>query len=40
MANGGGDDIFVYMGGEQEVHFGVTHAIIDPSVKIVNGWYL
>eukprot|EP00986_Skeletonema_menzelii_P009925 scaffold4641_cov57-Skeletonema_menzelii.AAC.2 len=31
----GGDNIFVYMGGNQEVPNGVTHAIIDPSVKIV-----
>jgi hypothetical protein len=34
MAADGGN-IFVYLGGEQEVPFGVTHAIIDPSVKIV-----
>ncbi len=27
---------FVYLGGEQEVPFGVTHAIIDPSVTIVR----
>ena len=31
-----GDDIFVYLGGEQEVPRGVTHAIIDPSVKTVR----
>ena len=30
-----GNNIFVYMGGDQEVPDGVTHAIIDPSVKIV-----
>ena len=32
----GDDDIFVYMGGEQEVPDGVTHAVIDPSVKTVR----
>ena len=32
----GGDDIFVYLGGDQEVPDGVTHAIIDPSVKFVR----
>ena len=30
-----GNNIFVYMGGEQVVPDGVTHAVIDPSVKIV-----
>ena len=30
-----GDNIFVYMGGDQVVPDGVTHAVIDPSVKIV-----
>eukprot|EP00986_Skeletonema_menzelii_P004538 scaffold1553_cov119-Skeletonema_menzelii.AAC.1 len=30
-----GNNIFVYMGGHQEVPDGVTHAIIDPSVTIV-----
>eukprot|EP00986_Skeletonema_menzelii_P010831 scaffold5410_cov112-Skeletonema_menzelii.AAC.1 len=30
-----GNNIFVYMGGDQEVPDGVTHAVIDPSVKIV-----
>jgi len=36
MADGNdNDDVFVYMGGDQEVPRGVTHAIIDPSVKIV-----
>eukprot|EP00986_Skeletonema_menzelii_P002606 scaffold710_cov95-Skeletonema_menzelii.AAC.1 len=33
-----GNNIFVYMGGDQEVPDGVTHAIIDPSVKIVPRW--
>ena len=33
----GGDDIFVYLGGEQVVPFEITHAIIDPSVNIVRG---
>ena len=32
----GGDDIFVYLGGEQVVPDGVTHAIIDPSVNTVR----
>ena len=38
MAADGGDDmnIFVYLGGDQEVPGGVTHAIIDPSVKTVQ----
>ncbi len=31
-----GDNVFVYLGGEQEVPDGVTHAIIDPSVKNVR----
>eukprot|EP00986_Skeletonema_menzelii_P010359 scaffold5047_cov127-Skeletonema_menzelii.AAC.3 len=31
-----GNNIFVYMGGNQVVPRGVTHAIIDPSVKIVR----
>ena len=31
-----GEDIFVYMGGEQRVPRGVTHILIDPSVKIVG----
>eukprot|EP00986_Skeletonema_menzelii_P010836 scaffold5410_cov112-Skeletonema_menzelii.AAC.6 len=31
-----GNNIFVYMGGNQVVPDGVTHAIIDPSVKIVQ----
>eukprot|EP00986_Skeletonema_menzelii_P010253 scaffold4967_cov115-Skeletonema_menzelii.AAC.3 len=30
-----GNNIFVYMGGDQVVPDGVTHAVIDPSVKIV-----
>ena len=30
----GGDDVFVYLGGEQEVPRNVTHVIIDRSVKI------
>ena len=34
--DGGGDDIFVYLGGEQEVPREITHAIIDPSVKCVG----
>jgi hypothetical protein len=33
MADGG--DIFVYVGGEQEVPLDVTHVIIDRSVKII-----
>ena len=32
----GGDDIFVYLGGEQEVPMHTTHAIIDPSVNTVR----
>ena len=32
----GGDEIFVYLGGEQRVPYGTTHAIIDPSVKTVR----
>ena len=36
MAADGDDNIFVYMGDEQEVPDGVTHAIIDPSVKTVR----
>ena len=35
-ADGNDDGIFVYLGGEQEVPDGVTHAIIDPSVKTVR----
>jgi hypothetical protein len=31
----GGDNIFVYLGGEQEVPRNVTHVIIDRSVKII-----
>eukprot|EP00986_Skeletonema_menzelii_P004540 scaffold1553_cov119-Skeletonema_menzelii.AAC.3 len=31
-----GNNIFVYMGGDQEVPDWVTHAVIDPSVKIVR----
>ena len=35
-ADGGNNNIFVYLGGEQEwPDGGVTHAIIDPSVNIV-----
>ena len=30
-----GDNVFVYLGGEQEVPDGITHAVIDPSVNIV-----
>ena len=38
MADGGGDDIFVYLGGDhQEVPDEITHAVIDPSVKTVRG---
>ena len=33
-----GNNIFVYMGGDQVVPDWVTHAIIDPSVKIVPRW--
>ena len=36
MAADGGDDVFVYLGGDQEVPDGVTHAVIDPSVNIVR----
>ena len=36
MADGGAVDIFVYLGGDQEVPDGVTHAIIDPSVNSVR----
>ena len=42
MANEGGgnnnnndDDVFVYTGGDQEVPFDATHAIVDPSVKMI-----
>eukprot|EP00986_Skeletonema_menzelii_P004454 scaffold1518_cov113-Skeletonema_menzelii.AAC.6 len=35
MAADGGDNVFVYMGGDQEVPDGVTHAVIHPSVTIV-----
>ena len=31
-----GDDIFVYLGGDQEVPMHITHAVIDPSVNIVR----
>ncbi len=36
MAADGADDVFVYLGGEQEVPREITHAIIDPSVNIVR----
>ena len=38
MADGGIgiDNIFVYLGGDQEVPDGITHAIIDPSVTTVR----
>ena len=44
----GGNDVFVYLGGEQEVPDGVTHAIIirpstlfeDEHSQIVISWYL
>ena len=36
MAADGGDDVFVYLGGDQEVPREITHAIIDPSVKIIR----
>ena len=32
----GDNNIFVYLGGNQEVPAGVTHAVIDPSVKTVR----
>jgi hypothetical protein len=35
MSDGGVDNIFVYLGGEQVVPANVTHAIIDRSVKIL-----
>ena len=35
-ADGGDDDVFVYLGGEQVVPNGVTHAVIDPSVNTVR----
>ena len=35
MAAAGGDNIFVYTGGEQEVPLGVRHVRIDRSVKII-----
>eukprot|EP00985_Skeletonema_marinoi_P003271 scaffold1368_cov72-Skeletonema_marinoi.AAC.3 len=35
MADGGGDNIFIYMGGEQVVPRDVKHVIIDRSVKII-----
>jgi hypothetical protein len=34
----GNDNVFVYMGGDQVVPDEITHAIIDPSVKIVRSW--
>ena len=37
-ADGGDDDVFVYLGGDQEVPMHTTHAIIDPSVNIVRRW--
>jgi len=30
-----GDDIFVYLGGDQEVPMDVKHVVIDRSVKII-----
>ena len=47
MAADGGDDIFVYLGGDQEVPDEITHAIIDPPsilfegrhLGIANTWY-
>jgi hypothetical protein len=38
MADGRDDNIFVYLGGEQEVPRNVTHVIIDRSVKIIPEW--
>eukprot|EP00985_Skeletonema_marinoi_P000884 scaffold360_cov77-Skeletonema_marinoi.AAC.9 len=35
LAAGSDDDIFVYLGGEQEVPHDIKHAIIDESVKII-----
>ena len=35
MADGGGDAIFVYTGGAQDVPEDVTHVVIDKSVKII-----
>ena len=34
--NGGNNDIFVYMGGEQEVPSGVSHLVVNRSVKIIR----
>ena len=36
MAAAGNNNIFVYLGGNQEVPFRVSHAVIDPSVNIVS----
>jgi hypothetical protein len=33
-----GENIFVYMGGEQLVPLDVTHVIVDKSVKIIRRW--
>jgi hypothetical protein len=33
---GGDDDVFIYMGGDQEVPEGVTRAIVDPSVDTIR----
>ena len=38
MVDGSNDVVFVYLGGDQFVPDGVTHAIIDPSVSIVSRW--
>ncbi|KAK1737880.1 hypothetical protein QTG54_011174, partial [Skeletonema marinoi] len=35
MADDGVDDVFVYLGGEQEVPRNVRHVVIDRSVKII-----
>lgn len=37
MADVEGDNVFVYLGGDQVVPDEVTHAVIDPSVKTFGG---
>ncbi len=35
MADAVGNEVFIYMGGDQEVPNGVVRAVIHPSVKII-----
>ncbi len=34
--NNNNNDVFIYTGGDQEVPFDATHAIVDPSVKMIT----